>query len=137
MNTLPEDAEFTTYLRRRVAASDAFVDGDVQPLLAVSSHVDPVSIFPPSGTVVVGAEAVDAANVAGAASLEPGSKNVFDEAHSGVGGDLAYWTGVQRSTVRFAGKAEPVSMELRLTEIYRRENGEWKLIHRHADTLAA
>jgi ketosteroid isomerase-like protein len=26
---------------------------------------------------------------------------------------------------------------LRVTQIYRREDGEWKLVHRHGDELAA
>ena len=31
--------------------------------------------------------------------------------------------------------AEDKGMTLRATQIYRRENGEWKVVHRHGDAL--
>jgi len=126
---------FTTFLATRERASTAFVGGDAGPLLAVSVDTDPATIYPPSGAVVVGADAVNAGNTAGAGTFAPGAENRFDILHSGSDGDLGYWTGVQRSTVVLKDKPEPVTMNLRVTELFRRVDGEWKLFHRHADPL--
>jgi ketosteroid isomerase-like protein len=57
--------------------------------------------------------------------------------HMAASGDLAYWVGVQRSVVNVRGQEQGVPMDLRVTEIFRRERGEWKLVQRHADRLAS
>ena len=127
--------DFEAFMARRLAASTAFVEGDIEPLLAVSVTGDPASIFGPPGTVVVGADAVNAANTRGAAGFAPGGENEFEVLHSGADGELAYRAGVQRSVVRFRDREEPVPMALRVTEVFRREDGDWRLLHRHADQL--
>jgi hypothetical protein len=51
---------------------------------------------------------------------------------AGVGGDLAYTVGYEHTSVCWDG----VPMEpyiLRVTHAYRREDGEWRIVHRHAD----
>lgn len=50
-------------------------------------------------------------------------------------GDVAYWAGFQRSNIRMQGKVQAIPMDLRVTEVFRRQDGAWKLVHRHADTL--
>ena len=80
-----------------------------------------------------GASAVRGAHDAGATAFAPGSEGHFEVLQSGSSGQLGFWTGIQHATVHFAGKAEPVTMALRTTEIFRLEDGTWKLCHRHAD----
>lgn len=135
MAHLPQD--FQEFMERRKAASDAFVNGDIAPLHAVSTETSPATIFGPKGDTVQGAAEVNAANAKGAAMFDRGSENAFEVMHQAASGDLAYWVGIQRSIVGMKGKEEPVPMNLRVTEIFRREADGWKLVHRHADRLNA
>jgi len=50
----------------------------------------------------------------------------------GVSGDLAYTVGFERGTVRVDGGA-PGPMTIRVTHVYGRTDGRWRLVHRHAD----
>jgi len=51
---------------------------------------------------------------------------------AGASGGLGYIVGIEHSSVSIRG-AEPEAYELRVTTICRREDGEWKVVHRHAD----
>jgi ketosteroid isomerase-like protein len=51
-------------------------------------------------------------------------------------GDLAYTVALEHTTTSVNG-AEPAPYVLRATTIFRREDGEWKAVHRHGDALAA
>ncbi len=53
----------------------------------------------------------------------------------GTGGDLAYTVWIERGQVRVAGRDDYAPLVIRVTHIFRRENGAWKLIHRHGDPL--
>jgi ketosteroid isomerase-like protein len=49
--------------------------------------------------------------------------------------ELAYSVDIERNEVDFTGSGEIVRMDLRVTTIFRKENGEWRMIHRHGDAL--
>jgi ketosteroid isomerase-like protein len=56
----------------------------------------------------------------------------YDVEVAEVSGDLAYTVGYERFTAAVGdGPAEPYTV--RVTHVYRRENGEWKIVHRHGD----
>ena len=60
--------------------------------------------------------------------------DVVDVEHTVIAssGDLAYTVGFERSHVSVDG-GPPRDMVIRVTHIYRRIDGDWKLMHRHAD----
>lgn len=127
--------DFDVFLAARERASTAFVEGDPAPLREMSVDDGPATIYPPSGAVVTGADDVNAGNAAGAGAFAPGAENRFEILHSGSDGDLGYWTGLQWSTVVVKDAPEPVTFNLRVTELFRRVDGQWRLFHRHADPL--
>jgi ketosteroid isomerase-like protein len=56
----------------------------------------------------------------------------FELIAAGASGDLAYTVGYEHSS-RSVDGGPVTSNTLRVTHVYRRENGEWKIVHRHAD----
>jgi NAD(P)H-dependent FMN reductase/ketosteroid isomerase-like protein len=130
-NTAPSFEEF---LKQREAASREYINGSPDSLLALAVTEDPATFLPPRGDNVQGASAVRMAHETGARAFAPGSEGRFEVLQSGSSGKLGFWTGIQHATVHFSGKAEPITMALRTTEVFRLEGGSWKLCHRHADT---
>ena len=124
---------FEDFMRRREAASNDYIAGDPAALRTMLTHAEPATFLPPSGAVVEGPGAVEEAQVGGAAAFGSGSTGHFEVLGSGSSGDLAYWTGRQVARMDVRGQDDPVDMVLRTTEVFRREDGAWKLVHRHAD----
>jgi ketosteroid isomerase-like protein len=52
-------------------------------------------------------------------------------------GDLAYIVELERFETKVGGADEITPVALRVTSIFRRESGEWKLLHRHADPTSS
>jgi hypothetical protein len=57
---------------------------------------------------------------------------VYELVCAEVQGDLAYTCGFERYTAT-SSTGETVRNELRVTQVYRREGGEWRIVHRHGD----
>jgi NAD(P)H-dependent FMN reductase/ketosteroid isomerase-like protein len=127
------EESFEAFLARREAISGQYISGETEPLLGISTTSDPATLFPPNGDRVQGAAQVNAANQRGAQAFAPGSVGRFEILQSGSSGGLGFWTGIQHAEVTMKGKDKPATMQLRTTEVFRVEQGAWKLIHRHAD----
>jgi ketosteroid isomerase-like protein len=52
-----------------------------------------------------------------------------------VVGDMAYTAALEHTSASVDG--QPRTYTLRATQVYRRENAEWRVAHRHGDTVTA
>lgn len=129
-----EQDEFARFLTTREQAAIAFVNGDADLLNGLVANDLPVSFFEPGGAVVVGNAEVRERYRRNAEAFSRGSYS-FQILHSGCAAGIGYVVGIQRSSAQLPGSTEPTPLNLRVTEIYRRENATWRLVHRHADRV--
>jgi ketosteroid isomerase-like protein len=129
--------DFEQFLRQREAAAGAYVRGDAGPLGEVTARTGEATFFAPRGGSVKGAEQVWSTYERDANSFAPGGESSFEILQIGASGELAFWTGFQRASAFMRGQADAVPFNLRVTEVFRREGDQWKLVHRHADPLAS
>jgi ketosteroid isomerase-like protein len=127
----PTDAFLAEMLPRQIAAERAMHDGDAEPRSATWSHADPVSLYGAWLPVRTGWADVSEAFKRVAAQFSDSHEYRFEVVAAGASGDLAYTIGFEHNTVSVNG--EPKTYTLRATHVYRREDGEWKIVHRHAD----
>jgi NAD(P)H-dependent FMN reductase/ketosteroid isomerase-like protein len=124
-------AEFDAFVKGRARIAAAYSSGDPKPLDAVVAREGNATFFPPRGTIVTGSAAVARKYHQDAKAFAPGSKSKLEILDSGASRDIGFWVGLQRFDGKISGKDQ--QMTLRITEIFRRADGEWKLVHRHAD----
>jgi len=117
---------------RHSHAATSVRNGDPTPFVEQLSTHDPVTLFPASQPSQVGRADVSRA-IQKVASVYSSSDAVdFDVVAAGLSGDLAYLVGYERAKSSIGGGAAE-DLRLRVTQVYRREAGEWRLVHRHAD----
>jgi ketosteroid isomerase-like protein len=122
----------STILTRFVAAEEALHNGDPEPRLAMWSDQDPVTLFGAWGPCKSGWKEVSPVFRWLASRFSGVSDYRLDLVAAGLSGDLAYTVGFERSRVSIDGGPAQENV-LRVTHVFRRENGEWKIVHRHGD----
>jgi len=115
------------------AALNAMFTGDVTRMIDVWSHADDVTYMGPGGGFQVGwAQVLSAWKEQ--AEMKLGGKVEPEEMRVSVGRDLAVAQNFERGeNVDAQGKRQKVS--IRATNLFRKENGTWKMIGHHTDLL--
>lgn len=124
--------EFMTWVHSVLRDAEvALHEGDEQPRRAIWSRSDPVSVFG-AWKNASGQEAIEGLFVHLGESLSDCTSFEFELLQAEVLGDIAYTVGFEHTSASING--EPSTYTLRVTQIYRREDGQWKGVHRHGST---
>jgi ketosteroid isomerase-like protein len=124
------------FVRRCEEAWQVFVTGDPDPAIPLFSRRDDVTLANPWGPAVTGWADVSKTLEAAAARFRDGRLSAFNLTKF-LAPDLACFHEIERCEARISGRTELDSFVLRVTTIYRREDGDWRIVLRHADPIAA
>ena len=126
--------EFSLFIAQVQAAMNQFVSGNPEPLKALWSQAADVTVFGGFGAYERSWAQVGT-NIDWASARFREGALTFEMLAMEMSGDLAYTVWLERGQVRVAGREELSPLVVRVTHIYRREEGSWKLIHRHGDAI--
>ncbi len=99
------------------------------------SHREDVTLANPLGPPAHGWDEVAAAGERAASQFRDGEMVGFETIEKYVTDELAYIVRVERARAKVGGSEDITPIALRVTMIFRPEDGEWKIVHRHADPI--
>jgi ketosteroid isomerase-like protein len=112
-----------------------FYKGNPEPVQRLYSHRDAVTLAPPFGPPTHGWDEVAASMERGASQFRDGENVGFQTLAKYVTAELAYVLLIERDKVKVGGTEDTAPSALRVTMIFRPEDGTWKVVHRHADPI--
>jgi ketosteroid isomerase-like protein len=128
-------SEFDRFIEQQHLALDAFAKGNDEPLAELWSRAEDVTLGNPFGPFVRGFEQVAETMKRAAAYYRDGEASGFQQLAKYVADDVAYIVEVERFNAKMGGREDVTPVALRCTSIFRREDGSWRLVHRHADPI--
>ena len=119
-----------------------FIQGDPEATKPLWSQDDDVTLANPLGPPAKGFDAICQVMDTAASLISEGEGYTFETIAVVETPDLAYEVGIERSKAKLGGGGgggggggDKVPTSLRVTTIFRREEGDWKIVHRHADPI--
>jgi ketosteroid isomerase-like protein len=112
-------------------------NGNPDVYKSLYSRRDDVTLANPFGPPVRGWSSVSATLDRAAEKYRDGEAVGFENVSTVGEADLAYTVEVESYRARVGGAEEITPVSVRVTSVFRREDGVWKLLHRHADPITA
>jgi ketosteroid isomerase-like protein len=129
------DPGLDAVIERYHAAAAEFIKGNVEPYLALFSHADDVCVANPFNPSARGWPDVSQTIRRACALWAEGEVVGFDRVVQVATSELAYIVEFERYRAKIGGSDQVTSVELRVTSALRLEDGDWKVLLRHADPI--
>jgi len=130
-------SDLTKFIEQDHLALDAFVKGDPEPLKNLYSRRDDVIIANPFGPPAKGWEKAAETMDRAATNFRDGEASGFERVTEYATADLGYILEIERFRSKIGGGDKLMPFALRVTTIFRREEGAWRIILRHADPITS
>ena len=129
--------DFDQVIDKYHLALGELVKGNPDPATAMFSRQEDVTLANPFGPVTRGWKSVVETAQLAASRYRDGEVTSFEEVVRHVTANLAFIVEVERYKAKVGGRDDITPVALRVTSIFRLEEGVWKLIHRHADPITS
>ena len=114
---------------------DEFMKGNPEAVKELFSHREDVTLANPLGPPVHGWDEVGATIEHAATQFRDGRLVGVDIVEKHVTAEFAYTLWLEHAEGKAGGREDIAPVTLRVTMIYRPEDGTWKVVHRHADPI--
>src|SRR5215210_8728 len=116
-------------------ALDEFMKGNPEPVKELFSHREDVTLANPLGPPAHGWDEVAATIEHAASQFRDGRFVGVEIVVKHVTPEFAYTLWLEHEAGKVGGREDAAPAPLRVTMIYRPEEGDWKVVHRHADPI--
>jgi len=114
---------------------DEFMKGYPEPVKGLFSHREDVTLANPLGPPAHGWEQVSATIEHAASQFRDGRFVSAEIVEKRVTAEFAYTVWLEHAEGKVGARDDVAPSTLRVTMIYRPEEGKWKVVHRHADPI--
>ncbi len=126
-------SDFKAFLAEADAAQIELQNGKAEKYKSLWSHADNVSITGGFGGTIERGWGNVSKRLDWAATQFSQGKNTIERLIVYSNGDLAYVVQLEHIKFKTPATGADASRDFRVTMVFRRESGKWKIVHRHAD----
>jgi ketosteroid isomerase-like protein len=127
--------DFDEVLEQYHLALDEIVKGSPDGYKRVYSRREDVTLANPFGPPARGWDEVAKTLERAASQFRDGEATGFENVAKNITPELAYTVEIERCQTKVEGREDVTPIALRVTTIFRPEDGAWKVVHRHADPI--